>query len=103
MIEIRDNRAYWCGTQVDLTVGEFKVLSCLVDQAGADLTYRQLYDAVRGKGFAAGYRENVRNFITRIRAKFRDVDPEFDGIENYDSFGYRWRRVEAPHVLREVA
>jgi two-component system response regulator ChvI len=33
----------------------------------------------------------VRSFIKRIRKKFREVDPEFDHIENYPGFGYRWR------------
>jgi two-component system response regulator ChvI len=37
-----------------------------------------------------GYRANVRTFIKRIRQKFREVDPEFDAIENYAGFGYRW-------------
>jgi len=65
-------------------------------QSGGDVTYRQIYDVVRGKDFAAGYgsdgfRANVRSFIKRIRKKFRDVDPEFDGIDNYPGFGYRWR------------
>ncbi|MFQ6019027.1 MAG: helix-turn-helix domain-containing protein, partial [Kiloniellaceae bacterium] len=62
---------------------------------GGDATYRQIYDIVRGKDFAAGYgsegfRANVRSFIKRIRKKFRDVDPEFDRIDNYAGFGYRW-------------
>ncbi len=51
---------------------------------------------MRGEGFIAGigeegYRANVRAFIKRIRQKFRDVDGEFDSIENYPGFGYRWR------------
>jgi two-component system response regulator ChvI len=33
----------------------------------------------------------VRTFIKRIRQKFREIDPEFDQIENYPGFGYRWR------------
>jgi two-component system response regulator ChvI len=50
---------------------------------------------VHGKDFVAGYgaegyRANVRTFIKRIRKKFRDVDPNFDGIGNYAGFGYRW-------------
>jgi DNA-binding response OmpR family regulator len=53
------------------------------------------HDLVHGKDFIAGngsegYRANVRTFIKRIRKKFRDVDPGFDHIENYASFGYRW-------------
>ena len=38
-----------------------------------------------------GYRANVRSFIKRIRKKFRELDAEFDQIENYPGFGYRWR------------
>ena len=64
-------------------------------QQGGDVSYRQIYDIVRGKDFVAGYgpdgyRANVRSFIKRIRKKFRDVDDSFDGIENYPGFGYRW-------------
>ncbi len=95
MLKLRHHRAYWRGARVELTVGEFKVLSDLVTHAGIDRTYRQLYDAVRGDGFVAGPEfdsfQAVRSSIMRIRKKFRDVDPEFDGIENYESFGYCWR------------
>ncbi len=37
-----------------------------------------------------GFRANVRSFIKRIRKKFRDADPEFEEIDNYPGFGYRW-------------
>ena len=108
MLKLRDHRAYWCGTRLELTVAEFKALSCLFEQAGTDLTYRQIYDAVRGEGYSAGdgpegCRVAVRSMIKRIRKKFRDVDPAFDGIENYESFGYCWRELaKAAAVLREV-
>lgn len=109
-LKLRHHRAYWRGTRVELTIGEFKVLRDLFTHAGIDRTYRQLYDAVRGEGFVAGsgpegYRVNVRNYITRVRKKFRDVDPEFDGIKNYFAFGYRWsddRPAAGSYVLREV-
>ena len=88
-------RAYWNETQIDLTLTEFKMVEYLVMRAGLDVRYRELYDIVHGEGFAAGagevgYRANVRAFIKRIRQKFRDVDPEFNRIENYPGFGYRW-------------
>jgi hypothetical protein len=38
-----------------------------------------------------GYRQNVRSAIKRIRNKFRDLDPTFDGIETFTNFGYRWK------------
>ena len=98
-LRLEIHRAYWTGKQVDLTLSEFGIIRFMVTQAGRDVTYRQIYDIVRGKDFVAGfgaegYRANVRSFIKRIRKKFRDVDPEFDRIDNYPGFGYRWR--EAP-------
>ena len=97
-LELRQDihRAYWRGGPVELTLSEFAIVRYMAIQSGGDVTYRQIYDVVRGKDFAAGYgsdgfRANVRSFIKRIRKKFRDVDPEFDGIDNYPGFGYRWR------------
>lgn len=97
-LELRQDihRAFWRGGQVDLTLSEFGIVRFLVTKSGGDVTYRQIYDMVRGKDFLAGYgaegfRANVRSFIKRIRKKFRDVDPEFDRIDNYPGFGYRWR------------
>ena len=89
-------RAFWGDNQVDLTLTEFAIVHYMVIRPGADVTYRQIYDLVRGKDFIAGYgpdgyRSNVRSFIKRIRKKFREVDPDFDHIDNYPGFGYRWR------------
>jgi two-component system, OmpR family, response regulator ChvI len=88
-------RALWAGRPVDLTLTEFKILVLLVERAGQDVGYREIYDLVHGKDFIAGhgaegYRANVRTFIKRIRKKFRDGDPSFDRIDNYPGFGYRW-------------
>jgi two-component system, OmpR family, response regulator ChvI len=89
------NRALWAGRIVDLTLTEFKIVTLLADKAGQDVGYREIYDLVHGKDFISGqgregYRANVRTFIKRIRKKFRDVDPDFEHIENYAGFGYRW-------------
>jgi two-component system, OmpR family, response regulator ChvI len=89
------SRAVWLGKTIDLTLTEFKILTLLAEKAGQDVGYRDIYDLVHGKNFVAGhgaegYRANVRTFIKRIRKKFRDSDPNFDHIENYAGFGYRW-------------
>ena len=89
------NRALWAGLTADLTLTEFRIVRLLAEKAGQDVGYREIYDLVHGKDFIAGngsegYRANVRTFIKRIRKKFCDVDPGFDHIENYASFGYRW-------------
>ena len=89
-------RADWNGQRVELTLGEFRVVQLLAQRMGRDVTYRDIYDAVRGEGFEAGrgpdgFRANVRAMVKRIRQKFRDVDADFDAIEVYPGFGYRWR------------
>lgn len=90
-------RATWSGRQVDLTLTEFKIVRVMASRAGEDLSYREIYELARGSGFIAGqggtgFRPNVRSFIKRIRQKFRAEDPQFDRIENYPGFGYRWKR-----------
>jgi two-component system response regulator ChvI len=94
-LAVETARAQWKGAHVDLTLSEFNIVRYLAERAGQDVRYREIYDLVRGKGFVAGtgmdgYRANVRTFIKRIRQKFREVDPDFDAIENYAGFGYRW-------------
>ncbi len=89
------SRASWREREIDLTLTEFKIIALLALRANEDVNYREIYDLVHGKDFAAGYgaegyRANVRTFIKRIRKKFRDVDDSFDHIHNYAGFGYRW-------------
>ncbi len=89
------NRASWAGTQIDLTLTEFKIVALLALRTGEPVSYREIYDLLHGKNFVAGYgdegyRANVRTFIKRIRTKFRAADPEFEHIHNYAGFGYRW-------------
>jgi two-component system response regulator ChvI len=91
------SRAFWNGVDVDLTLGEYKLVHLLVSNAGSFVTYRSLYDRLHFQGFIAGsgtdgFRANVRSAIKRIRNKFRACDPAFDEIENYTGFGYCWRK-----------
>jgi two-component system, OmpR family, response regulator ChvI len=91
------SRAFWNGVDVDLTLGEYKIVHLLVSNAGSFVTYRSLYDRLHFQGFIAGsgkdgFRANVRTAIKRIRNKFRACDPTFDEIENYNGFGYCWRK-----------
>lgn len=95
-LNLESNRAFWRSGQVELTLTEFEIVRFLASRAGQDIRYREIYDLVHGKGFVAGegpegYRANVRTFIKRVRQKFRNIDAEFEQIENYPGFGYRWR------------
>lgn len=100
-------RAFWHGTRIDLTLTEFNIVKLMVTRAGEDVSYREIYDLVHGKDFVAGYgpagfRANVRAFIKRIRHKFRAVDADFDEIENYPGFGYRWSERHAAEITGQV-
>ena len=93
------SRAFWNGVDVDLTLGEYKLVHLLVSKAGSFVTYRAVYDRLRFQGFIAGsgtdgFRANVRSAIKRIRNKFRACDPTFDEIENYTGFGYCWKKPD---------
>ena len=93
----QSKRATWRGHAIPLSQTEFDVVLLLVENAGQDVGYRQIYDLMRGDGFLAGqgehgYRANVRAIIKRIRRKFTDLDPAFEALMNYPGFGYRWSK-----------
>ena len=90
-------RACWKGVDVGLTLGEYKIVHLLASNAGRYVTYRAIYDRLHYEGFIAGsgvdgYRANVRSAIKRIRNRFGELDPTFNEIENYQSFGYCWKK-----------
>jgi two-component system, OmpR family, response regulator ChvI len=98
LLKPETSRALWNAVDVDLTLGEYKLVHLLVSKAGSFVTYRSLYDRLHFQGFIAGsgtdgFRANVRSAIKRIRNKFRACDPTFDEIENYNGFGYCWRKA----------
>jgi two-component system response regulator ChvI len=91
------SRALWAGVDLDLTLGEFKIVHLLACNRGQHVTYREIYDCLHYRGFIAGsgengYRTNVRSAIKRIRGKFRECDPAFAEIENFTAVGYVWGR-----------
>jgi len=95
------SRAYWNGTDVGLTLGEYNIVHLLASNAGRYLTYRAIYDRLHYEGFIAGngeqgHRANARSAIKRIRDKFHELDPTFDEIENYTAFGYCWGKPNDP-------
>jgi two-component system response regulator ChvI len=92
------SRAFWNDRDVELTVSEFKIVHLLASNADGHVTYRAVYDCMHYAGFISGagengYRTNVRSSIKRIRRKFQAVDPDFTEIENFQAFGYRWRKA----------
>jgi two-component system response regulator ChvI len=89
-------RADWNGAELPLSRTEFDVLLLLVGQAGQSVSYREIYDVIKGTGFVAGpgdegYRANVRATIKRIRRKFEAIDAAFVSLGNLPGHGYAWR------------
>jgi len=81
-------QANWQGAPVALTFTEFNVLQEIVsrrDDRGA--SYDALAQATR-----QGIVENntINTHILHIRAKFRDLDRDFDCIKSVYGYGYRW-------------
>ena len=92
-------RAYWKDADLGLTLGEYNIVYLLASNVGRYVTYRAIYDRLHYEGFIAGdgadgYRANVRSAIKRIRNKFRSFDPTFDEIQNYNGFGYCWKKPD---------
>lgn len=99
------SRAFWNGIDLDLTVGEFKIVTLLANNAGRHVTCREIYDALRYRGFVAGcgdngYKTNVRSAIRRIRRKFEACDPAFAKVCNDAALGYILAMDEDPAAHR---
>jgi two-component system, OmpR family, response regulator ChvI len=97
LLRLDVSRAYWQDLDLGLTLGEYNIVHLLASNVGRYVTYRAIYDRQHYEGFIAGdgadgYRANVRSAIKRIRNKFRSFDSTFDEIENYNSFGYCWKK-----------
>ena len=63
------------------------------------MTYRATYDRLHYEGFIAGsgadgYRANVRSAISVFGTSSVASIPTFDEIENYNGFGYCWKKPD---------
>ncbi len=99
-VNLADWTITWRGQSLDFSVSEVKIILALIERPGVCLTYREVYDAVRGPGFHVGegpngHRNAARTHVKRIRAKLRSIDPAFDQIETRPGFGYLWRTHSA--------
>jgi two-component system response regulator ChvI len=79
----------WKGSNVRLTVTEFLLLMALARRPGVVKNRDQLLDAAYGETTYLDDR-TIDSHIKRLRRKFREVDPEFDGIETLYGVGYKY-------------
>lgn len=79
----------WDGHDVKLTVTEFMILEALGHRPGHVKSRDQLMDIAYNDDVYVDDR-TIDSHIKRLRKKFRQVDPEFDGIETLYGVGYRY-------------
>ncbi|HEV2567689.1 response regulator transcription factor [Sphingomonas sp.] len=82
------HKVTWKGKDVTLTVTEFLILESLAQRPGVVKSRNQLMDAAYQDDVYVDDR-TIDSHIKRLRRKFRQTDPQFDGIETLYGAGYR--------------
>jgi DNA-binding response OmpR family regulator len=76
----------WRGERINLPLTAQRILATLHQRSGEVVSYEDLFDVVK----SGRNRDNVRKHVSTIRDAFREVDPDFEGIENIPMRGFRW-------------
>jgi DNA-binding response OmpR family regulator len=88
----------WRGQRINLPLTAQRILAALHEQRGQVVSYEALFQVVK----SGRNRDNVRKHISTIREAFRDIDADFDGIENVPMRGFRWTAL-APTTTPTIA
>ena len=80
---LRQRSALWRGKRINLPLTAQRILAALYQKRGQVVTYDELFKSGRN-------RDNIRKHISTIREAFRELDHQFDRIENVPMRGFRW-------------
>jgi DNA-binding response OmpR family regulator len=83
---LRQNTAIWRGQRVNLPLTAQRILAALHARRGEVVSYDELYKVVK----SGRNRDNIRKHVSTIRDAFKEIDTQFDGIENVPMRGFRW-------------
>ncbi len=83
---LRQGFALWRGQRINLPLTAQRILAALAQRRGEVVSYEDLYQVVK----SGRNRDNIRKHVSTIREAFREIDPNFDGIENVPMRGFRW-------------
>ncbi|OQA33338.1 MAG: Transcriptional regulatory protein BaeR [Betaproteobacteria bacterium ADurb.Bin341] len=83
---LRQRTPLWRGQRVNLPLTAQRILAALHQKRGQVVSYEELFQVVK----SGRNRDNIRKHVSIIRDAFREVDPEFDSIENIPMRGFRW-------------
>ena len=76
----------WRGHRVNLPLTAQRILAALHARRGEVVSYDELFQVVK----TGRNRDNVRKHVSTIRDAFKEVDADFDLIENVPMRGFRW-------------
>ncbi len=83
-------RVVFKGTDVTVTVTEFRMLEVLAKRPGVVFSRAQLLQLVRGDDSVVVDRI-IDTYVRRLRRKLEAVDAAFSSIDTVVGAGYRWR------------
>lgn len=84
---LRQRTPTWRGQRINLPLTAQRILATLHQRAGEVVSYEELFDVVK----SGRNRDNVRKHVSTIREAIKEVDADFDAIENVPMRGFRWR------------
>ncbi|HJV25598.1 MAG TPA: response regulator [Aromatoleum sp.] len=88
---LRQNTPLWRGKRVNLPLTAQRILLALYQRRGEVVSYDELFQVVK----SGRNRDNIRKHISTIREAFRELDEDFDRIENIPMRGFRWSDLAA--------
>jgi len=83
---LRQNSPLWRGKRMNLPLTAQRILAALYQKRGQVVSYDELFQVVK----SGRNRDNIRKHISTIRDAFRELDEDFDRIENIPMRGFRW-------------
>jgi DNA-binding response OmpR family regulator len=83
---LRQGATLWRGKRVNLPLTAQRILLALYEHQDKVVSYEELFQVVK----SGRNRDNIRKHVSTIREAFREIDPDFDGIENVPMRGFRW-------------
>ncbi|MFZ6748128.1 response regulator transcription factor [Undibacterium sp. Ren11W] len=86
MDPLRQRSPVWRGQRINLPLTAQRILAALFASRGLVVSYEDLYEVVK----SGRNRDNIRKHISTIREAFREIDDNFDCIENVPMRGFRW-------------
>lgn len=83
---LRQRAPIWRGQHINLPLTAQRILAVLFTKRGQVVSYEDLYEVVK----SGRNRENIRKHVSTIREAFREIDADFECIENIPMRGFRW-------------